>query len=522
MIATFKKLSLHWKIVVLVTIVLLSATTTSVFARNPIPQPVPTGFSYGKHVFEPAVQSQDVNLQSTVYEIYLSMLEAMARTPLACDHPTGSCHVPYQTTQAEGTVYYSGIIPVLSGYNNSMLTSPVISHKEYIASVGTKLNIIQPAYAQGLGYEGLRPALKIWQAFRNIAYLLATIGFIILSFMVMFRVKISSQAVLTAQSAIIKLVVVILAITFSYAIAGFIVDLIYLFSSLIITLFISTGLITTPSLDVQRTLFSANIFTLFGALVGTSDEAGNAVQSLVADVLGIAQTSFIDVLWDWVFGEGIDVIIRIVVGIAILYSLFKLFVQLIFAYLEIILLTIMSPIMILPDILPGGNAFYTWMRRIFANAMVFPTVTFMFLVGMAMVGGQNSFNIDGEQISGWTGNGDAFQGIQIPYMGIATEHFPVLLGIGIILLTPKVVDMVKNALKVPGFTYMSAIGQSLGVGAAGASRVMSPITYTAREAGLFGSDLALRKATAMASGSGPIEGGLRRIQRGIAKQRTFR
>jgi hypothetical protein len=43
-----------------------------------------------------------------------------------------------------------------------------------------------------------------------------------------------------------------------------------------------------------------------------------------------------------------------------------------------------------------------------------------------------------------------------------------LFGMGILLMTPKVVDMVKEAIQAPEFKYSSAIGEAVGVGWKGA------------------------------------------------------
>ena len=48
-------------------------------------------------------------------------------------------------------------------------------------------------------------------------------------FMIMFRVKINPQTVVSLQTMIPKLVITLLLVTFSYAIAGLVIDMIYVF-----------------------------------------------------------------------------------------------------------------------------------------------------------------------------------------------------------------------------------------------------------------------------------------------------
>jgi len=231
----------------------------------------------------------------------------------------------------------------------AFLARPPVSSVDYLAHVGEKLHLVSPAYAQagavGFGYEGLAPARKIWTAFRNIAYLIATIGFVILAFLVMFRIKVSAQTVIGAQQAIVKLIVVFLAVTFSYAIAGLIVDLLFLLSFVIIALFVSTGL--TPGLNagqLQTQLFSGNIFTQLGPLItgsgGVAQQGGEAinriVQSLVANIFG-GLGAFGEYAANF-FGETFDLIGIAIIGIAIIFALFKLLFQLLLTFLEILIL----------------------------------------------------------------------------------------------------------------------------------------------------------------------------------------
>src|SRR5690606_25281628 len=89
----------------------------------------------------------------------------------------------------------------------------------------------------GLGFSSLDPILDTWKAFRNVAYLFYVIMFLVIGFMIMFRQKISSQAVVTAQQALPKIIISLIAVTFSYALAGLMIDAMYLIMYLIVGLF---------------------------------------------------------------------------------------------------------------------------------------------------------------------------------------------------------------------------------------------------------------------------------------------
>jgi len=456
---------------------------TSILARNPIP---PSG-NYTEDVFTPAINSPDVNLQSTVFEIYLSIISSMNSQMFCVNNqcPNISLNNNQNAQSSFNTEpRLGGLIPGLLQANSTFLDQRPISSTEYIADVRDHLNLgASPAYAQGIGFQGLQPIYGLWEAFRNIAYLLASIGFIFLAFMVMFRIRAGSQTVLTAQSSIIKFIVVILAITFSYPIAGFIIDLIYLFSSFIIMLFRSAGLLS-PSVslqDYQTALMSDNIFRTMGSLISLSGNAGEIIKNAAAELFtkdgafgaagGNSESLVAGIgnAMQGLFGWGIKELGRLIVSIAIIYSLFKLLIQLLFAYLEIIFLVIIAPLWLLMDILPGGNSFFSWLRRLFANAMIFPATVFMIVLGIVIVGGS-------EQLQITPVLSDDLTGLSLPFLPATVSSLAPLLGIGFILIIPKVNDMVKGALKVSGNQYVSAIGQSVGVGMAGARSMTRPVT----------------------------------------------
>src|SRR4030042_4602684 len=136
----------------------------------------------------------------------------------------------------------------------AMYANPPASSKEYIADLGHRLKIIKPTYAQGIGFEGLKPILPIWTIFRNLAYVFFTIIFILTGFAIMFRLKINPQTVVTIQNALPKIIISLILVTFSYAIAGLLIDFIYVSISLILALL--------PNLPDISTTMGKNVFGL--------------------------------------------------------------------------------------------------------------------------------------------------------------------------------------------------------------------------------------------------------------------
>jgi len=99
----------------------------------------------------------------------------------------------------------------------------------YIRNSIKKFNIVPVANAQkeGAGFTVLGPLNKLWKISRNIAFGVFSLLIIIFSFMIMFRVKINPQTVITIQSALPKIIISMILVTFSFAIAGFMIDLMY-------------------------------------------------------------------------------------------------------------------------------------------------------------------------------------------------------------------------------------------------------------------------------------------------------
>lgn len=95
--------------------------------------------------------------------------------------------------------------------------------------------------AEGLGFSSLRPIMNLWKVFRDLSYMLLVLVLVAIGFMIMFRMKINPQTVISVENALPKIVVAMILITFSFAIAGFLIDLMYVLIALIIALISNNG-----------------------------------------------------------------------------------------------------------------------------------------------------------------------------------------------------------------------------------------------------------------------------------------
>jgi len=126
-----------------------------------------------------------------------------------------------------GPVYArkGGAVGMVSNLVGGLYATQPASSVEYLADLGSRLGLAKPAYAQGFGWTAFSPVLGLWKLFRNIAYLFFVIIFVVIGFMIMFRAKINPQTAIGIQNALPRIIVTLLLITFSYAIAGLIIDL---------------------------------------------------------------------------------------------------------------------------------------------------------------------------------------------------------------------------------------------------------------------------------------------------------
>lgn len=90
--------------------------------------------------------------------------------------------------------------------------------------------------SEGIGFGAIKAFSSIWVAFRDISYTILVLVIIVIGFMIMFRMKLNPQTVISVENSLPKIVISLILITFSFAIAGFLIDLMYVACSLVISL----------------------------------------------------------------------------------------------------------------------------------------------------------------------------------------------------------------------------------------------------------------------------------------------
>lgn len=420
-------------------------------------------------------------------------------------HPQGKCldKDPY-TGKLGYTDSKGGAIGLMGNLIASTFQIPV-SSTHYFAYLGDNFGLTKKAYAQGYGFQSLSPLIGIWTVFRNLAYLLIVIFIVFVGLGIIFRVQIDPRTVMTVQNQIPKVALVLLFITFSFAIAGFLIDLMWISIYFIIGTF---GKISTPTINLDPILNSlsgatpldfvnsnlggiANIMweaassvaSVVSAMLQPTDATGRIIGALIGGLIGTITgglvCSVLGPAAGWcsgilglvggitggvATGEAAGLIARILTGIiifiALLWALFRLWFALLRAYVLLLASILFSPLWIVAGLMPGSTiGIGAWLRDVISNLSAFPTTLILFLVGKAIIDG----------LGAPTTSGGISQSFFIPpFIGNpgSITTIKALIGVGIILVTPEVVNMVREALRAPEFKYVAAIGRSVGVGAA--------------------------------------------------------
>lgn len=390
----------------------------------------------------------------------------------------------------------SGMISQISGGISYLISTPPASTQQYIAYINNNLqrhSLTQPAYAQnatgeggGYGFARLEGFLPLWKAFRNIAYFFFILAFVIYGFMIMFRVKINPQTAANIQLALPKLIVTLILITFSYAIVGLLIDFMWVGYYLILNTLDSFGVFgeTKGVLgfinDIFRGLASGGggliITSMFQAVLA----AYAGVPGTLGALTGISGNIFTALMLVPSFW-GIGIILLIIMLIAVIIALIKLFVKLVTAYVTIFINLVLSPLILLGGILPGkSDAFSSWITSLVANIVVFPVASILLLFsGYFMTQPVASLV---EDVIGALGidvslslieNTQRIPNVpllspqtelisQIPIVGSAiaagASEWYALIGLALLLMSPKFVDMVRDAFKVKPFPYGPELG----------------------------------------------------------------
>ncbi|QQG44514.1 MAG: hypothetical protein HYW86_01185 [Candidatus Roizmanbacteria bacterium] len=162
--------------------------------------------------------------------------------------------------------FKNSLLGKASGLITFPFTNPPASGVYWTYSGLQNAGIVPQAFAaEGVGFSAIRPLMNIWKVMRDVAYLILVVVIILIGFMVMFRMKLNPQTVISVESALPKIVLSLIYITFSFAIAGFLIDFMYV----IIVLGISVLAKADPTLiesQLQNQYTAAQFGTIWDSM----------------------------------------------------------------------------------------------------------------------------------------------------------------------------------------------------------------------------------------------------------------
>jgi hypothetical protein len=147
-----------------------------------------------------------------------------------CGLSGATCTDKLDTQRAHGTVG-EVIANVVSLPLAHPPASGVFTIQETLANAG----FIPKTYAQGIGFSSLSSFRMIWKSLRDVVFLLIVLAVVITGFIVMFNVPVGGKTSVAIESILPRLVITLIAISLSYAIAGLLIDLMYVLMFLVVT-----------------------------------------------------------------------------------------------------------------------------------------------------------------------------------------------------------------------------------------------------------------------------------------------
>lgn len=314
-------------------------------------------------------------------------------------------------TTAEAYERYGALgaigLSVQDMYDNKPVTTA-----GYLASINpiVQIGAQTPGGADVLQKE-TSPILTFWVASRNFAYIAFVLILVTIGFMLMFRSKIDPRTTVTVTAALPNLVVSMVLITFSLALAAFLID----FGKLLE--------------EVVKAIINGAL-TGGKALVG-GGTGSNQVGLSVGDIWGNFVFNNNNNL---TLGNGAGDLVGTFVNLVILIFGFfvgiQVFIMLLTKYVSILVKPIMAPFVFLIGALPGkGHVSGGWFKGYLVDVLTFPVVLLILNLASAI-----------KQAPALSPQGDPF-GLLAPGSNLTS-----LAALGVLIFATKVPAMLEDAL----------------------------------------------------------------------------
>ncbi len=430
--------------------------TSSALAQTP----PASGYTCGTDPSDPQCDLQsdyekalkDNNLMNTGAWLFVTTTETLNRGLVGAP--------PQATSSASPQLPYkqdNGLIGLVASNILTLKNERKVSSVDYLASI----NPIKPA--QAAGFQTLFPVFKIWELFRNVAYVLIVVVMIIFGFMIMFRYNLDPRTVVTISDALPRLITALVLITFSYAISGLFLD-----AEKVVEQFVGS---TLAQLAVGPTSDLVNADMSKGGPVPENDRFRSTVTSggrTVEQIKFPASFKVNDILEFEGFFTGIgnvfgsnfqigghgagfnlsaisDSIARMVIN----FTLFSILIQLLFSliryFASFFILTIFGPVIILWSVLPGQeDTIKHWFLQLATATVVFPAVFLLLNIAFYINVWAKSSGIGSNYF-----NTPEFRSTVPSLVDVSNaQNIASFLVLGILLITTKTPELIEEAFRI--------------------------------------------------------------------------
>jgi len=280
--------------------------------------------------------------------------------------------------------------------NLTYATYPTINIPEHLAQnwVPGYQDSVTSLYAQNssVGHESGYSELmhsgisSLWNRTLNLAYVAFVIIMIVAGFMIMFRHKLGGQTMVTIGNVLPGVIISLVLATFSFAIAGLIIDLGGVLTGLVA--FILGDGAEVQSISGIGGLMSAVLSGGVGMTSLISGVGGLFIGGIAAvKAGGLAAIASGPVGWLILGSVGaIGIIFAIVIIGVIFVGAVKVIIALYKAYFNLLLAVVLGPVQITLGAMPGNSHMVNnWFLTILRNVLVFPVVLFIVNIPNALM-----------------------------------------------------------------------------------------------------------------------------------------
>lgn len=293
-------------------------------------------------------------------------------------------------------------------YNDTVESPPPVNLAYYVKHNLQKVPIIgDTAYAQTASYQawGLEFVLQIWEKTRNIAYAMMSVIMLVIGILIITRKRINPQTVVSVQTALPRVFISLVLITFSYPIGAIMAGAVLPLSILAIRL-VASGLVSDVSQVVD-------------------------MNKLIA--MGTVTIAFLGP--QGVFGIVFGLILFVLSVIMLLVAIIKAMI----VQLKIMLAIMFAPLQFAIAAIPGQEGLIqNWFKQMIARVLSIPAIFFMislawyFIIApfenpaffsSILLNTRNPLGVAGSVILGGPGVSQLITLMMLPILSIMTMFF---------------------------------------------------------------------------------------------------